>query len=132
MKEEPTLLEVFTESSGRGELPGQEEFLPSKYWLDMRGAPAESSRTAEGWQRNSRWFWREMLDLHPELFCEDNKEYIRVGLSPIVDERWLKHHPGQELFEGDFLIHHHVDRGPMAAGIPRRFHQIFHGPLHYD
>ena len=72
-----------------------------------------------------------MLARHPSVISEENQTLIEGGLAPVVDPKWLEYHPEHEAFIGDFLRHHHIDRGPIAAGIPRRFHEIFHSGLHY-
>ena len=64
------------------------------------------------------------------MFSEANQDLIKQGLSPVVDEQWLQSHPGQEMFLGDVLVHHHIEQGPFAAAIPSAFHQIFYTPLH--
>jgi RHS repeat-associated protein len=109
----------------------EERFMPKKYRVNMKKAPLSSPRTAEGWQRNSKWFWRELSASNPELFSASNQALIKEGLAPVVDDVWLKYHPEHQLYEGDFLVHHHIEGGQWAAGIPRAFHQLFHGPLHY-
>lgn len=108
-----------------------ETFINSKYLIDMRKHPNPRQRTAEGHPRDYQWFWKQMLKKHPSLFSQDNVARIKAGDSPIADKQWLKHHPGQKFFEGDELRHHHVDKGPLTAGIPETFHRVFHGPLHY-
>jgi HNH/Endo VII superfamily nuclease toxin with a HHH motif len=128
--------DAVTELYGQKEfIPGERDFMPPEHWIDMRDAPESSARTSASsgsHKRNSRWFWEQMLYLHPEFFSEKNRTYIEAGKSPMVDEQWLEFHRAQEIFEGDLLVHHHVDRGPMAAGIPEELHRIFHGPLHYE
>jgi hypothetical protein len=113
-------------------ISGERDFMPPEEWIDMREAPEGSARTADGGhKRNGRWFWNEMLWLHPEFFSEDNRKYIEARFAPMVDKQWLEYHEAHEMFEGDLLVHHHVDRGPMAAGVPEELHRIFHGPLHF-
>ncbi len=108
-----------------------ETFINSRYLIDMRKHPNPRQRTAEGHPRDYQWFWKQMLKKHPALFSQDNVDRIKAGDSPIADKQWLKYHPGQKFFEGDELRHHHVDKGPLTAGIPETFHRVFHGPLHY-
>ncbi|MEU2614198.1 SpvB/TcaC N-terminal domain-containing protein [Micromonospora sp. NPDC007271] len=111
------------------------DVMDERAGVDMRNAPEGSPRTApragetQGYPRNARWFWSELLEKHPEWFSKENKKEIQAGRSPLVDEQWLKHHE-HDLFEGDKLHHHHVDRGPIAVPLPKRFHEIFHEPLH--
>src|SRR5207248_11585248 len=93
-----------------------EKFINKKYLIDMRKRPRPKNFTAEGWPRDQRWFWRQMLKEHPFLFSPDTQALITSGKVPIADETWIHYHPGQELFLGQKLPHHHLDRGPKAAG----------------
>jgi HNH/Endo VII superfamily nuclease toxin with a HHH motif len=108
-----------------------EKFINSQYLVDMRKHPKPRDRTAEGHPRDQVWFWKQMLKQHPSLFSEDNKKLIENDDPPIADEQWLDHHPGQTFWEGDELRHHHVDKGPLTAGVPETPHRVYHGPLHY-
>jgi hypothetical protein len=110
---------------------GERKFMRPEDRIDMRNAPKNSPVNAEGYQRNSKWYFSELLKKRPEVFSSDNKKLIEQGLSPIVDKQWLKFHREHASYEGDFLRHHHIDRGPIAVAIPRRFHEIFHSMLHY-
>jgi RHS repeat-associated protein len=100
------------------------------HMIDMREAPKGSPMTALDFPRNKDWFWAQMLARQPKLFSAQNEAHIKAGLAPVVDKQWLKSHPGHAVFVGDFLVHHHVEQGPWAVGIPRRCHQIFHDALH--
>ena len=106
------------------------EFVNPEYCVDMRDFIGAGAETALGYPRDSRVFWDVMLDQNIELFSERNVDFIQRGLAPEVDEQWLKFHPGQEMYEGDRLIHHHWDQGPIAFGIPEHFHTEFTELLH--
>jgi hypothetical protein len=108
-----------------------DRFAPSEYWIDMKGAPQSSATVEYGWKRNSDWFWRTFHARFGDLLSPDNRAWTKAGLAPIVDAEWIRLFPDHKPFEGDFLVHHHIEKGPLAAAVPRRFHQIFHGPLHY-
>jgi hypothetical protein len=109
-----------------------EKFINSRYLIDMRKHPRPSDRTAEGWPRDSVWFWKQMLQRHPGLFSPKNRDLIiKDEKPPIADTQGLKYHRGQTFWEGDELRHHHVDKGPLTAGIPATPHRVYHGPLHY-
>lgn len=111
---------------------GERRFMRPEDRIDMRAAPSGSPvNLPGGYPRNARWYFKQLLEKRPRVFSEDNKKRIADGLSPIVDKVWLKYHPEHEHFIGDFLRHHHIDRGPIAVAIPRRFHEIFHSMLHH-
>jgi hypothetical protein len=71
-----------------------------------------------------------MLKRQPWLFSEANKVAIRAGRSPIVDDTWIQHNPTHQSFKGNKLVHHHIDQGPMASGLPEKIHQSWHAELH--
>jgi hypothetical protein len=116
---------------GRKFREDERDFMRPEDRIDMKDAPESSSRTAEDYKRNSRWYFRKLLEKHAEYFSEENEARILNDKSPIIDEQWLEYHEEHRWFEGDFLRHHHIDRGSIAVAIPRRFHEIFHSMLHY-
>ncbi len=106
-----------------------EDFVNPDFMIDTSEL-AGSGETALGYTRDSRAFWREMLSQYPWLFSPTNVQRINQGRAPWVDQQWLDYHPGQVLYEGDILAHHHWDQGPMAFGIPEEFHRLFYPELH--
>ena len=103
-------------------LAGERGFIGNGI-IDMRGAPAGSIKNALGYPVNRKYFWKQMLEKHSEYLSPKNQALIKRGWSPEVDKQWLKYHPEQELYEGDILVHHHIEQGPYAVGIPKSFHQ---------
>ena len=73
-----------------------------------------------------------MLEKHPAMFSDANKAAIRVGRSPVVDDVWIKSNPTHQSITGDKLIHHLIDQGANACGLPETIHQKWHGTLHPD
>ena len=109
-----------------------ESYINRRCTINMEGAPAGSARNAAGFPRNARWFWRQMLSQHPELFSEANAVEIRANRPPVVDEVWVKANPAHQSFLNEKLIHHHIDQGAIATGIPERIHHAWHRILHPD
>lgn len=107
-----------------------ELFYKTTPHIDMSQAPAGSATNAAGIQRNGPWFWRKMLSSHPEMFSRDNIAQIKAGRSPIVDETWISFNSSHSAYKGNKLIHHHIDQGKMAAGIPEQVHYDFFSELH--
>ena len=107
-------------------------YINRKYRIDMRGAPPGSPTNAAGYPRNRAWFWRQMLNKHPELFSKANRTAIRADGSPIVDARWLRYFPRHRAFRGDILAHHHINGGAFATPLPWGVHwgQGWFGQLH--
>ena len=93
-------------------------------------APKSSRRTAAGFPRNARWFWKAFAAEWPDVLSPENKVYIAKGLAPAVDPTWILWYPGHAIFEGDWLCHHHVEQGPMAVPVPCKAHETFHPELH--
>ncbi len=98
--------------------------------IDMQNAPAGSGSNAAGYPRNGPWFWRQMLSEHPEMFSQDNAAEIRGGRSPRIDDKWIDFNPSHAAYKGDKLIHHHINQGNMATGIPEQVHRQFSSELH--
>lgn len=71
-----------------------------------------------------------MLEAHPELFSNANVTAVKAGFSPRVDETWIRYHPNHASFNGDKLVHHHVEQGAVAVGLPEQIHQKWSGDLH--
>ncbi len=110
--------------------PIPESYVNRQYNIDMREAPPTSKTNAAGYPRNGPWFWRQMLRQFPELFSEDNVDAINKGRSPVVDDIWIKYHPTHQAFKSDSLVHHHVDQGAEAVGVPEKVHRKWSGHLH--
>lgn len=96
----------------------------------MTNAPAASARNALGFQRNGPWFWRQLRMQKPEMFSQANQRAIRQGRSPIVDDKWVKFNPQHADYLGEKLIHHHIDQGRFASGLPESIHQQLLDLLH--
>ncbi len=110
--------------------PVPESYINPRFKIDMRNAPASSATNAAGFPRNGPWFWKQMLKQNPELFSPANRAAIAANRSPRVDPTWIKHNPSHQSFLGDKLVHHHIDQGPIAVGLPQAVHQQWTGPLH--
>jgi hypothetical protein len=124
---------TWTEAMHKAARNAWKEFMPERYWIDMTGAPESAARTSQGWQRDSEWFWKAFHKRFRDewWFSKRNQEWAKLGQPCEIDDLWVKNFPEQEYFLGDLLVHHHVESGPFAAAIPRSFHQVLHGPLHY-
>ena len=108
-----------------------DSYLSSKFSVDMR--PGPMSRTnAAGFPRSSSWFWRQMLSKYPRLFSVSNRAAILKDRAPIVDAQWIRDNPTHAGYKGNKLIHHHLNQGHRAAGLPERIHRRYHGTLHPD
>jgi hypothetical protein len=109
---------------------GNAESLISRHAIDMTNAPIKSARNALGFQRNGPWFWRQLRDQKPELFSPENLRRIKNREAPIIDETWLKYNPHHADYIGNRLVHHHIDQGRMASGLPEAIHKELFDLLH--
>jgi RHS repeat-associated protein len=122
----------FIELEGLEEAPSQaqmNEFMSGKK-LDMNNAPSSSPTNAKGFSRNGIWFWKEALKQNPEMFNSSNKWRIENNIAPTVNDQWIKYNPSHVAYKGDKLIHHHIDQGRFAVGIPEKVHRTFFKELH--
>ena len=55
---------------------------------------------------------------NPEFFDAQNMGRISNGISPRVNQQWIKHFPNHSSFMGVRLDHHHILRGPYATQLP--------------
>ncbi len=102
--------------------------LPESYFsespkVDMTKCPYAGTN-AFGYLRNQNWFWTQLLESNPEMFSSDNVYRINVlGTSPHVDDVWIKYNPTHAKYYDDVLVHHHIDQGGTAVGIPDKVHR---------
>ena len=111
-----------------------EEYYKYSPRIDMTDASGTRTNAA-GHPRNGPWFWRKMLERYPEYFSESNKATIRAGRAPTVDQTWIDANPSHSHhaeYMGDRLIHHHVDQGAEAVGIPEKVHRSRFSDLHTE
>ncbi|MEM6432710.1 MAG: hypothetical protein AAF773_02465 [Cyanobacteria bacterium P01_D01_bin.115] len=87
--------------------------------------------TQHGGVRNRTEFWKDWSTLQPESLSESNQYRINeLGLSPQVDDTWIRIFPEHAPYKRDTLVHHHVDRGPYAIPVPASTHPGSGGPFH--
>ncbi len=96
--------------------------------IDMNQA-SSGGRNAAGYTRNGPWFWKQMLARHPEMFDEANVMRINANRAPHINETWIKFNPSHAGYKGK-LIHHHINQGNMATGIPEQAHLSMNSQLH--
>jgi len=108
----------------------EERFFGGDAPVDTRDFPRGGPVTALGYPRDFREFWQAYDSLNPGALSPHNLELIAAGRAPEVDAQWLASHPGQALYEGDVLIHHHIDQGPYAVAMPKHFHELLKVLLH--
>ena len=98
--------------------------------IDMNGASKGSPVNSAGFKRNGRFFWKEMVKKHPEMFSNRNRARIKGGVAPYVDSQWIDFNPSHSAYKDGKLIHHHVEEGRFATGVPEKAHIEFDAELH--
>ena len=91
---------------------------------------AKGKTNAAGVPRNANWFFKQQLAAKPQMFSEANKVNIKLRIAPVVDAQWVKLNPSTAGYEGVKLVHHHIDGGEIAAGIPETMHWDKYTELH--
>ena len=105
-------------------------FINLDFAIDM-SEHTGAAKTAAGFTRDAKKFWNEMLKQYPQLFSAWNKDLItNQKRAPIIDDTWLMWHLKQRIYKGDKLVHHHVEQGPWAVGIPQAIHREFYPEMH--
>lgn len=84
-------------------------------------------RNSCGWKEDKNYYFRELLNKHPEYFSSKNKERVEINLSPKVDKQFVSFFQEYEEFIGDTIIHHHVGQDGQAIGLPSSLHKGFGG-----
>jgi len=82
-----------------------------------------------GWKRDSRYYFKQLLNRHPEYFSEENKWSIEDGMSPLCDKVFIDYFPEYKPFLSDKLIHHHIGEDGQAVALPAGLH-VGYGIVH--
>ena len=84
----------------------------------------KGTATSNGGVRNSRAFWDDWATKYPDTLSEANQARIAGPRprSPQVDDQWVQHFPETGGSQGETLVHHHLDCGPMAIPLPQSVH----------
>lgn len=87
--------------------------------------------TAKRGLRDNKQFWKKWENLNPSSISNNNRWKIEHGLSPKIDDEWIKEFPEHGGYKGEKLIHHHVDQGKYAIPISESTHVGSGGVWHY-
>jgi RHS repeat-associated protein len=89
--------------------------------------------TRQGVTRTNAADWRRVRDLWDEMGYEDilsktNREFIAKGRTPVVDDEWVKHFPGDDVLMREKIPLHHIDGGKISVPLPESRHIDAHKP----
>ncbi|MCC3378817.1 RHS repeat-associated core domain-containing protein [Paenibacillus farraposensis] len=83
---------------------------------------------SEGWLRDNKYFWKELMERHPEAFSDKNRKIIE-GKDPFTtmpknDDIFRTYFPQYDLkgLRSEGLIHHHIGGGGQAVPVPVPLH----------
>ena len=92
-----------------------------------------SKANAEGWLRDSNYYWNEMLERHPDAFSPINRSIVEgthpTLSTPVNDATFRGYFEQYDVqgLRGTQLIHHHIGGGGQAIAIPKSLHPGFGG-----
>jgi RHS repeat-associated protein len=110
--------------TGRGVLIEVESGIVRPGIRMPKALPWQRNRNARGFLRNQQKFWKWLEEEFPGLLSERNREFIRKGQAPEVDDLWIKTFPEHNPAKGDIIIHHHWQGGGEALGLPQSWHRM--------
>jgi hypothetical protein len=84
---------------------------------------ASGESTPAGGVRNARAFWGAWAREYPDTLGSGNRDLMKEGLSPVVDDIWVQYFPEHAPYMGETLIHHHLGQGPIAIPLPDSVHR---------
>lgn len=111
--------------------PYPEGYLKEATRVDMSKAPnvfvtkngnEVVTRIVEGRKWNRSWYWDQVRKQSPYMFDGNNNYLIDEGLSPKVNDQFIKHNPQFVKFKGEVLHHHHYRQGNIAYALPKKLH----------
>jgi HNH/Endo VII superfamily nuclease toxin with a HHH motif len=84
----------------------------------------------------SRTDWRRTRDLWDrvgigDILSDANRARIAAGRTPVVDEAWVRHVPGDKALIGEKIPMHHVGGSPITVPLPASRHIDAHMPGGY-
>ena len=97
---------------------------------ESNGKTTSTTETVEGAPRNSQAYWNKRLSKNDPALSSGNTWKINNGLSPRVDEQWIKYNPTHAAYKNQVLVHHHINQGEIATAIPEGVHQKYFKQLH--
>jgi filamentous hemagglutinin len=66
-----------------------------------------------------------------DILSDANRARIAAGRTPVVDEAWVRHVPGDKALIGEKIPMHHVGGSPITVPLPASRHIDAHMPGGY-
>ena len=98
--------------------------------------PDVSGTTRNGIKRTNPADWRKLRDRwddggYGDILSEDNRGRIAKGKTPIVDDAWVEHFPGDAGLMGEKINMHHIGGNGITVPLPHSRHRDAHMPGGY-
>jgi len=100
------------------------------FTVDTTGFRLGTPNNAAGFPRSSEQFWTTWAGQVPESLSPGNLRLAQQGLSPTIDDTWIRTFPEHAFYKGDFMHHHHVSLGRYAMPVPASTHTNSSGIWH--
>ncbi len=103
--------------------------LPSDLVINMPFIGTDEQSNSQLWLRNSNYYFKMLLEKHPEYFSNQNIDLINNCRNPICDEQFVKYFDSYKAHIGETLVHHHIGGDGQAVAVPKSWHLGF-GRIH--
>ena len=119
----------FAFAYAQDDTPFPEGYLNEATRVDMSQAPdvfvtkngnEVATRVVDGRKWNRSWYWDQVRRQAPQMFDGANNYLIDEGISPKVNDQFLKYNPQFAKFRGEVLHHHHYLQGNIAYALPKK------------
>jgi len=98
--------------------------------VNMSQVVGASGTNAFGFNRDGNAYFRQLMQQHPQMLSQTNRDLIRGGSAPRVDSTWIQYNPSHQAFIGQALVHHHWMQGNTAVAIPTSVHHQWYREFH--
>ena len=89
------------------------------------GRGSKRPHTERGYLRDESYFWKEYQRRWAEQLSHRNRELIKEGSVPRVDEQWVRFHPEHTAYLHEELHHHHIGQGAEATPLALSQHRAY-------
>jgi RHS repeat-associated protein len=96
-------------------------------------APTGTNTTRLGVKRTNPADWRQLRDTWDQaglgdILSDANRGAIAKGRTPVVDQAWIRHFPGDASLLGEKIPMHHIGGTPITVPLPASRHMDAHMP----
>lgn len=103
--------------------------LPKDLVINMPYVGIKEKANSQLWLRDCHYYFKELLNKHPEYFSHRNMGLINNFRNPICDEQFVHYFKIYKSHIGETLVHHHIGGDGQAVAVPYSWHSGF-GRIH--